>query len=265
MRIRILSDLHLEVHPFEPPPVGDGKAADVVVLAGDIDNGAAAVAWAEHRFDVPVIYVAGNHEYYDGELESVRASLRAASDASPNVRLLDCDEWRHQGVRFLGCTLWADYSLLDAAARPAAMDLLRRRIPDYRIIRMGARNFQPEDSAALCARHRAWLAARLAESFAGPTVVVTHFVPHRGSIAPRFLDDANNPVFVVPMDELMGSAELWIHGHTHDSFDYAVGGTRIVSNPRGYPRETTGFDAGLVVDIDPSGQHGHPPLISASI
>ena len=71
----------------------------------------------------------------------------------------------------------------------------------------------------------------------------------RGSIAAQFSNDIANPAFVVPLDELMGPAALWIHGHTHNSFDYTVNGTRIVSNPRGYPGEVTGFRPGLVIDI----------------
>ena len=243
MRIRILSDLHLELGAYVAPAAD----ADVVVLAGDIDNGVAAIDWARKSFNVPVLYVPGNHEYYDGYYQSVHSALHAC--AGGQLRLLDCDEWRHAGVRFLGCTLWSDFSLLEDGKRAAAMDVLRRYIPDYRTIGFDDRRFQPEDSAALCARHRAWLAAKLAAPFNGPTVVITHFVPHRGSIAPRFADNFANPAFIVPLDEHMGRAALWIHGHTHNAFDYTVNGTRIVSNPRGYPGEITGFVPGLVIDL----------------
>ena len=247
MRIRVLSDLHLELQAFAPP----SAAADVVILAGDIDNGAAAMHWARRSFDCPVLFVAGNHEYYDGHYQTVHAQLQAAGNAAGNnVRLLDCTEWRHGGVRFLGCTLWSDYSLLPEAERAVSMHLMRRYIPDYRVIGFAARTLQPEDSVALCTRHRAWLAARLADPFAGPTVVITHFVPHRRSIAPRFDGNFANPVFIVPLDELMGRAALWIHGHTHNVFDYTAGGTRIVCNPRGYPDENTGFIPDFVVDVE---------------
>jgi len=247
MRIRVLSDLHLEVRGFVAPPAD----ADVVVLAGDIANGTAAIDWAGSTFAVPVLYVPGNHEYYDGHFQSVQSELmRAASrGAGDRVRVLDCTDWQFRGVRFLGCTLWSDYSLLPESERPASMERMRRYIPDYRVIGFDDRRFQPEDSIALCMRHRAWLTARLGEPFDGPTVVVTHFVPQRASIAPQFANDIANPVFVVPMDELMGRAALWIHGHTHTAFDYRVGGTRIVCNPRGYPRENTGFDPALVIDV----------------
>ena len=47
-------------------------------------------------------------------------------------------------------------------------------------------------------------------------------------------------------------ARLWIHGHTHDSFDYVVNGTRVLCNPRGYAKnganENPLFDANLIAE-----------------
>jgi 3',5'-cyclic AMP phosphodiesterase CpdA len=77
LRIQIYSDIHLERAPFAPPE----SDADVVVLAGDIANGAAGVEWAKEIFDAPVLYLAGNHEYYEGEFESVSSAMRAFSAA----------------------------------------------------------------------------------------------------------------------------------------------------------------------------------------
>src|SRR4051812_21010890 len=107
MRVLMLSDLHLEVRPFEAADA----AADVAVLAGDIANGAAGVEWAQRNFRIPVVYVAGNHEYYDGEFHAVRERMASAA-ARSGVELLDCGETTIGKVRFLGCTLWTDYSLV---------------------------------------------------------------------------------------------------------------------------------------------------------
>jgi predicted phosphodiesterase len=243
MRILILSDVHLEVEPFDPPKAG----ADLVVLAGDIANGADGVAWAERTFGAPVLYVAGNHEYYDHEFHEVNAALKAA--AKENVRLLDCSEAITDDVRFLGCTLWTDYTLAPEAARGAVVEQARAKNPDYAMIRFGDRNLAPEDAIALCRRHRAWLERALWEPFAGRTVVITHFAPHPQSIAPAYANHPDNPAFVLDLSPLMGRAALWIHGHTHTAFDYEVGGTRVVCNPRGYPGEPTGFRAECVVEL----------------
>jgi predicted phosphodiesterase len=243
VRILVLSDLHLEVEPFAPV----AAQADLVVLAGDIDNGAAGVEWAERTFRAPVLYVAGNHEYYGRELGEASAALKAA--ANDRVRLLDCSEAVTDDVRFLGCTLWTDYTLVAEDERDAVIEQARAKNPDYQKIRFASREFAPEDAIALCREHRSWLERTLAQPFAGRTVVITHFAPHPRSIAPAYQGHPANPGFVVDLSELMGRSALWIHGHTHTAFDYEVDGTRIVCNPRGYPDETTGFLPGRVVEV----------------
>ena len=243
MRIRIYSDLHLEREPFSPP----ASDADLVVLAGDIANGAAGIGWAKATFRVPVLYLAGNHEYYDGEFESVQRAMRAAAGGA--VELLDCSGAVIGGVRFLGCTLWTDYSLTPPDERAAVIEDSRKLNPDYQKIRIGSRAMLPEDAIALCSRHRSWLAAELARPFPGATVTITHFAPHPRSIAPAFANHRANPAFVVDLDEAMGPQALWIHGHTHSFFDYRVRGTRVVCNPRGYPGEQTGFRPEMTVEV----------------
>jgi predicted phosphodiesterase len=244
MRIAVYSDLHREVSPFQPPHLD----TDVVVLAGDIDNGARGVQWAKDAFDRPVLYVAGNHEYYDGEYYEVQRALALAAHGS-RVHVLDCGERIFGTTRFLGCCLWTDYSLVSPDRRAEAIERSRRHNPDHFAIRHGGGPFAPEHAIQLCARHRSWLESKLAEPHPGPTVVITHFGPHPGSIAPKFQSDPANPGFIVPLEPLMGKAALWIHGHTHSAFDYRVAGTRIVCNARGYPDETTGFVADRVVEL----------------
>src|SRR5581483_4637504 len=142
MRLLVLSDVHLEVEPFDPPPV----QADLVVLAGDIANGTDGVEWAERSFRVPVIYVAGNHEYYERDFGAVRGALKGA--ANDRVRLLDCSEAISDDLRFLGCTLWTDYTLAPEAARAAVVEEARSKNPDYEKVRLGGRKFAPEDAIA---------------------------------------------------------------------------------------------------------------------
>jgi predicted phosphodiesterase len=241
--LQVYSDLHLEREAFSPP----AKTVDLVVLAGDIGNGALGIEWAKAAFKAPVLYLPGNHEYYDGEFQTVNTAMQDASGGS--IELLDCTCIVVSGVRFLGCTLWTDYSLAPESRRAAVIEDARKLNPDYQKIRLGLRAFAPEDSIALCAQHRAWLAGALSEPFPGKTVVITHFAPHPRSIAPAFRDHRANPAFVVDLEELMGRADLWIHGHTHNSFDYVVRGTRVLCNPRGYPGEHTGFQSSLTVEI----------------
>ena len=267
MRIRILSDLHLEMSerhpPFEPPQA----TADVVVLAGDIDNGTAAIDWAEKTFPgKTVLYVPGNHEYYDGEYFEVSAALRARS-AGSNVHVLDNGELVLDGVRFLGSTLWTDFELFGAQTLVPAIEESLKYVVDFRAIRYGAEGlFTPEHSLVLHRKAKTFLAQKLAESFSGRTVVITHHAPHPGSVHPKWGASLTSAAFVSNLTPLLGPAVLWIHGHTHDGFDFRVNGTRIVANPMGYRTsnwkqardgsvpavvsyENARFDAAFVVEI----------------
>ena len=253
MKLHILSDLHLGVAGFDAPRTD----ADVVVLAGDITRPARALAWAT-RFEQPVVYVPGNHEFYGGSLDGTVAELKRLA-AGSRVRVLDDDAVVIDGVRFLGSTLWSDFNLFDSAAeRAAAMAQARAFMRDFSVIRLRDGDdalFSPEESAARFARHAAWLERQLATPHAGPTVVVTHHAPSRQSIHPRFTGSPINACFVSDAERLLRGrrAALWIHGHTHDSFDYQVEGTRVVCNSRGYAKdgvnENAQFDPALVIDI----------------
>jgi len=244
MRIRVLSDLHLEDSLWNAPPA----RAEVVVLAGDIANGVAGVEWAKRSFDVPVLYISGNHEPFDADFHETAAAIRAAA-AGSNVIVLDRGETVVAGVRFLGATLWSDFELDGPDARDRALAELPRIAPDFRVVRFGRRLFTTDDWIALHRADRAWLEARLTEAFAGSTVVVTHFLPHPQSIGPKFAGHPFNPGFASDLSHLMGRVPLWIHGHTHTALDYVVDGTRVVCNPRGYPHERTGFRPDLVVEV----------------
>lgn len=249
MRLNILSDLHLSRGAL-PIPETD---AEVVVLAGDIARPKEAIAWAS-GFAKPVLYVPGNHEFYGGSIEGTLAELRRLC-AGTGIRVLDNDEVVLGGVRFLGTTLWTDFRLFgEGEQRAAAMREAQRFMRDFSVIRLGGAPLTPAASAALFAQHAAWLAGKLAQPHAGPTVVITHHAPSRDSIHPRFADSLLNACFVSDAQELAGAdrACLWIHGHTHDSFDYELKGTRVLCNPRGYAKdgvnENPAFDPDLVVE-----------------
>ncbi|MEJ2119354.1 MAG: metallophosphoesterase [Alphaproteobacteria bacterium] len=236
-RILIASDLHLEFSDIAL----DASAADVVVLAGDIHEGAAGIEWAKARFAQPVVYVAGNHEFYNGEVGAVTAAMKAAAEGS-SVQVLDDEAVTIDGVRFLGAVLWTDFGLYGEAVKAEAFERCLKFMPDFKIVSYGSEIFTPEDTIAIHQRSRDWLGGRLAEAHDGPSVVVTHHAPHRGSLAPRYAEDPVSAAFVSDLEPLILEAqpELWIHGHTHTPFDYRVGATRVVCNPRGYTRKPNG-------------------------
>ena len=248
MKLNILSDLHLSQGELAPP----ANDADVVILAGDIDRPAQAIEWAS-RLGKPVLYVPGNHEFYGGSIDGAIARLKQLARGTP-VRILDDECLLIGHVRFLGSTLWTDFRLFgEGQQREAAVGAAVRFMRDFSRIRLNDRSpdlFTPGDSASLFQRHAAWLSGQLGTPHDGPTVVITHHAPSRASIHPRFADSLVNVCFVSDAEYLLDGARarLWIHGHTHDSFDYVVKGTRVVCNPRGYARE--GVNENAVFDPD---------------
>jgi predicted phosphodiesterase len=253
MKLHILSDLHLSLGALAIPE----NEADVVILAGDIARPREAVGWAL-GFAKPVLYVPGNHEFYGGSIAGTVDVLKQLC-AGTSIRVLDNDEAIIDGVRFLGTTLWTDFMLFgDGEKRAAAIGKALSFMRDFKRIHVGEEPealFTPAHSAAMFDVHARWLDGKLAEPFAGPTVVITHHAPSPKSIHPRFEDSLLNACFVSDVERLIdGSrARLWIHGHTHDSFDYVLNGTRVVCNPRGYAKdgisENPRFDANFLVEI----------------
>ncbi|MDB5956162.1 metallophosphoesterase [Ramlibacter sp.] len=254
MKLHVLSDLHLSQAGFDPPDTD----ADVVVLAGDIARPREAIAWAR-RFRQPVLYVAGNHEFYGASVDGTRRLLHELC-ADTHVHVLDDEELTLDGVRFLGTTLWTDFNVFGpGAVREAGIAAATRFMRDFQRIRLREEEdtlLTPEHSAGLFRQHSEWLQQRLAQSQAGPTVVITHHAPSPRSIHPRFAGAPVNVCFVSDAEHLLGAnrVQLWVHGHTHDSFDYDVAGTRVVCNPRGYLREgqqeNARFDPGLVIELN---------------
>jgi predicted phosphodiesterase len=249
MKIRVLSDLHLEFYDWTPP----AAEADVVVLAGDIHVGSRGLEWARKQFPTtPVIYVAGNHEFYGGQMSEVLAALREVADRL-GVHLLEADELVLDDTRFLGATLWTDFALYGTGpGLLRSMDVAKQGINDFRLIRRDGGPFRPEHAREIHLAQVSWLEAKLNEVFDGPTVVITHYLPLRQSIHPRYAGDPFNPAFASDLARLVKPpVMLWIHGHTHESFDYVVDGTRIVCNPRGYlPMEpNSAFDPRFVVEV----------------
>ena len=262
MKIQVASDLHLEILSSRFPGyrVVEQTDADVLVLAGDIHSQDQAVA-AFADWPVPVVLLNGNHEFYGASPERATVSLQLAAGRSANIHYLENQAWALGNVRFLGCCLWTDYELYGAADE--AMEVAQRLLMDHSRIRVDDHMpFLPRHAREIHRASLEWLRVQLAIPHSGKTVVCTHHGPSAQSTHARFVDNPLNPCFMSNLDDLMQHADLWIHGHVHNSFDYHAGRARVVVNPRGYPLnfrqaanvgdlrwENPGFNAGLVVEV----------------
>ena len=248
LRFALYSDLHLEFAPWNPPEL----EVDVVILAGDIAPHTHGLEWAAKSFKQPVIYVAGNHEYYDAQL-GLLAELQAEKWEHAGVHFLEKRTVEIAGVRFIGCTLWSGFDL--SGEIEENMRAARGSINDYWMIRTaGGKRLEPRDTLRLYRQSWRWLDAELAKPFAGKTVVITHFAPHPGCVAPQHQGSNVSPYFVSDLSDLMAKYRpaAWCYGHTHTNISFvAEGGCQVVCNQLGYPEERAGigFNDALAIEI----------------
>jgi DNA repair exonuclease SbcCD nuclease subunit len=257
MRLQLLSDLHLETESYTPEPAA---GAELLVLAGDIDSrwdGLERFA----RWPVPVVFVAGNHEFDDRDLAEASLALRARC-AGLGITMLERESLLvvdGQGcrVRIVGTIRWSDFDLFGALERAKAMragtyfmDLMRATCAGL--------PFDAEAMRVEALACRDWLAAELQRPRDGwdRTVVVTHFAPSLRSADPRYGARSGTASFCNADDDLLPFADLWLHGHLHCVHDYRVehagrGSTRVVCNSRGSERrgESEAHQPGLVLEV----------------
>ena len=243
MRIQYQSDLHLEFCQnnisYSLPEVD----ADVIVLAGDIGmTKPKYFDWVlRQTHDIPTVMVLGNHESYGTSIQRALRKWKEAT-AGSHVHILDNSQpVIIDDVRFLGGTLWTDFSLLGAETRELAMRTVSDRMNDYKKIRYeknGAyRSFTPEYARQLHYLTRSFIERELAtEHQHGPTVVVTHHAPCLGSVPLSAQNDLLATAYASDLSELIVEyqPQLWIHGHIHNNTDLRIGQTKVLSNPRGY-------------------------------
>lgn len=253
-RVYILSDLHLEFADWTPDPAAI-TVADLIVLAGDIGVGTTGLYWASRSFPgKPVVYVAGNHEFYGGNISRTSLELQATA-RDLNITYLDNSEQLFEfpgcrPLRVLGATLWTDFLLLGRKRLSEALQTAKSRIADFSCVTFGTTGWMlPAQSVILHQASVAWLTARLAKPFDRATLVVTHHLPSRQVIEEKYQNDILSPAFASNLDHLVRQADMWVCGHSHSSFDSRIGACRIIANQRGYPGESTGWNPSLVLPV----------------
>jgi DNA repair exonuclease SbcCD nuclease subunit len=286
MKIKLVSDLHLE---FSDINITNNDNADVLILGGDImvaqdlhdhpepantaDQAAIANGTGLGRrqqaaqrfrdflkrcsFSFPhVVYVAGNHEFYNGKFYAGIDYLREECAKYPNVYFLECDTKVIDDVTFVGATLWTDMNKGD----PMTMHAIEGMMNDFRIIKNDKRNYASMSARDVVDRHARTLQyfrTVLAEQHDRKFVVVGHHTPSFQSAHPMYKNQyLMNGGYHSELSEFIlnhPQIKLWTHGHTHHPFDYMIGETRVVCNPRGYESdgysEETGWNPNLILEI----------------
>ncbi len=248
IRIWITSDLHTDANAWFPqiPP------HDIMVVAGDIADGPGAAAAELTRIQAatakPIVFVPGNHDFCGGR-------LLPGEFSHPNRSIIVLEGGGSiviDGVRFIGATLWTDFQLTDSEF--ASQRWAISAMPEYQTVGHGSedRHIWPIDTANAHAEDRSALDVALSRPHGGPTVVITHHAPSLQSVPACDRRDVSSAAFASNVEPVIHRHRpaLWIHGHIHEPADYSIGSTRVIANPRGYPRLwTTPWREGMVVDI----------------
>lgn len=240
--------------PFTATPPTD---ADVLVCAGDIltKGVVPSIEWLATNIahSLPIILTAGNHEFYGASVQESIRDAREAAKLYPNIHFLENNSVAIGGVTFIGATLWTDFRLL--GRNPAvAMDAARSGMNDFKRIKFSKlpyQNFRPIHAFRLHQESRGFIASALRENSGRKTVVISHHAPSGRSVPPEFRDAPLSGCYASDLEGFILETQptLWVHGHVHSRNDYAIGGTRVVSNPRGYPDENTNFEPDFSVRV----------------
>ena len=267
MKIRLLSDLHNEFSIFVVPIMED-EHEQILIIAGDIgvaQNGQRENTLIEFfesmckRF-YKVVFVAGNHEFYNSDISEVHPKLYDETDHLDNFIILNDSMAEIDDVIFVGGTLWTDLKGGDTLI----MNEAKRCMNDYFTIKhnkAGYRRLEPSDTTRFHERTRDYIFHIASENRDKQVVVVSHHAPSYGSVAIQYrsssFDNIMNYNFFSDLDDLIEMNDnivLYTHGHTHTSFDYNIGKTRVICNPRGYSKyqdkqENALFNPKLVIEI----------------
>ena len=282
MKIKVVSDLHLE---FSDINIKNDEGCDVLVLSGDImvaedlhrhaaadfnPYSSGAFANLSRRmetaqrfrdflkrvsFQFPhVVYVAGNHEFYHFRWFETIDVLRDECAQFPNVYFLEQDCKKINDVTFIGGTLWTDMNNND----PLTMHAIRDMMNDFRIIRNDKAGFTALRPADTVVRHKnmlKYIQTVIEGKFDEKFVVCGHHAPSKLSTHEQYKDETlMNGAYSSDLSEFIldhPQIKLWTHGHTHHPFDYTIGETRIVCNPRGYEgyEPESGWNPNIVLEI----------------
>ena len=251
MKVQIASDIHLEFTgmgcDLDPATM---EERDLLICAGDVAERDRGHDWLNLQSKYsPVVFVAGNHEYYGTDIDWLDSYYEHDSGG---LFTLQMGVYEQDGVRIAGCTLWTDMQGMDGWARRQ----VEKRMADFTgaITKRGAR-LSADMAAGINMQLRNWLLQQT-----DINIVVTPHAPSCQSVSQNWLKNGKslNPAFAATSDDITEALKpkFWIHGHMHSFLRYwhndKVDGTKIICNPRGYGgsyQERTGFLDNLMITI----------------
>ena len=270
MKAWIVSDIHNSPMDLLWGTKLQMPEADLCICVGDISNLiSTSIGYLQRHIApyMPVLLVLGNHDFYGSSIDHAFEKARLLT-LGTEIQLLENQRADVGGCRFLGATLWTDFSvsiggdehLQPEERRAKAFELLPHHMADYSSIFRSDERHRGENGMVtvreIFARHkesRRFIDLELSKLFDGRTIVLSHHAPLAESFDERFHGEITNAGFGSDLSDMImrHKPSIWVHGHIHRARDYFFHETRILCNPRGYgpEREMNGFRPGLVVEL----------------
>ncbi len=239
MIFHLTSDLHLDTYE------GDTFAYDLIpgnaealIIAGDMcgsfylhEQGYETLQVLCDKYGL-VIYVLGNHEYYGSDYEKTQDRFRYLGQKIANLSCLE-NEVLDCGVVVAGTTLWFPDSPMNR--------IYEKFMNDFSVIE-GFRGWVYEKNRE---------AVEFLRGAKEADLIVTHHLPCPKSIHPQYTNSITNRYFLCDISEILLDLgpQVLVHGHTHTPCDYRLGKTRVICNPRGYPRENKGEYSPKIIEL----------------
>jgi predicted phosphodiesterase len=251
MKFLLFSDIHGGTGYYHASDYSDV----VLIIAGDFDEAKKSRYSENIKKLAPafksVILVAGNHEYYGSNIFKTNKVLKELETEVPNFTYLNDNHLWIDDVLIVGGTLWTDF---DGSSPITKIDA-RLKMNDYKHIRNGPpsepwrKKLSVEDVEFMHYKTKKYIRDAVDNERTSchndfKVVVVTHHAPSFKSVSPKYQNNSLNGCYCSNMDEYVEAlgADVWIHGHVHNSFDYNIGKTRIICNPRGYETYSGGVE-----------------------
>jgi predicted phosphodiesterase len=265
MKFALVSDVHLEFADWYP---SNPDSADAIILGGDIM--VAHDLYGTYKSDrfldfldncvkeyKHVIYIMGNHEHYHGDFAETSKLLRGACETR-GIHFLDKECVTINDVTVIGGTLWTDMNNNDEITLHAISKMMN----DFQCVKNSYRKtsfkgqdgkfhyrvskFTPEDSVEDHKKMMQYIQTVIEGKNDQKFVVVGHHAPSHNSVHAQYKNDTmTNGAYVSNLEDYIKDhpeIKVWTHGHTHFPFDYMIGETRIICNPRGYVGYERGTD-----------------------
>ena len=258
MKIRILSDLHLDINENYPFRLDDKDI--FTIICGDISGSISKTCdWIDKNIHKG-LFIAGNHMFYNENLpvEKIEDAYAKHYPLENSISFLNNDMKIIDDIVFVGCTLWTNYKLFGDSSADLYKFFATRSMNDYRygsfekdgkILRL-----TPEYCEEMFNKSVEYIHEIAQKYSQKKIVVITHHAPSVQSIEKEYLNSETPPAFASNLEDFIlnhPNIKLWCHGHIHYFRDYYIDSCRVICNPRGYEHfsEETGFNPNFTVEL----------------